>query len=70
MVAIAFILLQVSFGWLSSKQNAVVLPQEFAYTAEKVMFMSWLWTVQVVSINRSFYHLPAPRVSLRDQPVL
>lgn len=26
------------------------------------MFTSWLWTVQVVSINRSFYHLPAPRV--------
>lgn len=67
MVAIAFILLQVSFGWLSSKQSAVVLPQEFAYTAEKVTFMSWLWTVQVVSINRSFYHLPAPRVSLRDR---
>ena len=48
-----------------------MLHQEFAYTAEKVMFMRWLWTGQVVSINRSFYHLAAPRVSLRDRiPVL
>lgn len=29
------------------------------------MFTSWLWTAQVVSINGSFYHLPAPRVLLR-----
>lgn len=44
--------------------NAVVVPQEFTYT---VTFVSWLWTVQVVSINRLFYHLAAPRVLLRDR---
>lgn len=54
--------------WLALVEvSAVVLSPEFVYTAEKVTFMSWLWIVRVVSINKSFYHLVTPRVSLRDR---
>lgn len=66
MVTIGFILLQMLFLDLLEVRE-VIFPQEFADTAEKVMFMFWLWTVQVSSTNRSFYHLAAPRVSLRDR---
>lgn len=47
--------------------GVVVLPQEFADTAEKVMFMFWLWTMQVSSTNRSFWYLAAPWASLIDR---
>lgn len=66
MVTIAFILLQMLYLDLL-EVRAVVFPQEFADTAEKVMFMFWLWTVQISSTNMSFYHLAVPRASLRDR---
>lgn len=54
--------------WLALLEvSAVVLPQEFAYAAAEITFMSWLWTVHMVSVNTSFYHLAVPRVSLRDR---
>lgn len=66
MVTIAFILLQMLYLDLL-EVRAVVLPQEFAGTAEKVMFMFWLCTVRVSTTNRSFYRLAVPRVSLSDR---
>lgn len=66
MVTTGFILLQMLYLELL-EVRAVVLPQQFFGTAEKVMFMFWLWTVQVSTTNRLFYHLAAPRGSLRDR---
>lgn len=55
MVTIAFILLHLFYVDLL-EVRAVVFPQDFADTAGKVMFMFWLWPVQVSCTNKSFYH--------------